>query len=359
MPSGTHTVADLQSITTQTAVDYGLVPIRDILQRDLDAYNMVVDDMLMELAEPSTDRERIYGASTSGEMLESDEFDRGLAVGPSAGSNVGFPLRKFVKNIGWTRDYMLQATPAQIANTMLAVQGMHTRALRRDLQNAIFGSANYTIRDRFQAPQIDLAVKRLVNADSAAIPNGPNGETFTASTHTHYDYLDGTSPTAASLTALIEDVVEHGHGARIYLNINRAAETAVRALTGFTAYPDPRLTLGTQANQPGERLDITRLDNRAIGLFGAAEVWVRSWVPAGYVFAYDAGTTLKPLVYRQHPVASIRGLRIVAQLDDYPLYAEVMDSYFGFGVWTRTNGAVLYYASGAVAYVVPTFSGAT
>jgi hypothetical protein len=104
------------------------------------------------------------------------------------------------------------------------------------------------------------------------------------------------------------------------------------------------------------RLDISRLDNRAIGLFGAAEVWVRSWVPAGYVFAYDAGSDMKPLVYRQHPSAAVRGLRVVAQLDDYPLYAEVMDSYFGFGVWTRTNGAVLYYASGASAYVDPTIS---
>lgn len=356
MPTGTYTVADLQSITTQTAVDFGLEPIRATLAADLAAYNAVVDDMLMDLATPSTDRERIYGASADGEMLESDEYDRGVAVKQGAGSNVGFPLKKFVKDVGWTRDYMLQNTPAQIANTVLAIQSMHTRALRRELQRAVFGSANYTIRDRFQSPQIDLAVKRLVNADSAAIPNGPNGETFTAASHTHYDFLDGASPTAASLTALIEDVVEHGHGARILLNINRAAETAVRALTGFVAYADPRLTLATSANQANQRLDMSRLDNRAIGLFGAAEVWVRSWVPAGYVFAYDAGTDLKPLVYRQHPVASIRGLRIVANLDDYPLYAEVMDSYFGFGVWNRTNGAVLYYAASASAYVDPTFS---
>lgn len=358
MPTGTYTVADLQSITTQTAVDFGLEPIRQTLESDLAAYNFVVDSMLMDLAVASTDRERIYGASADGEMLESDEYDRGVAVKAGAGSNVGFPLKKFVKDVGWTRDYFLQATPSQIANTVIGIQSMHTRAIRRELQRAIFGATNYTSRDRFQAPQIDLSVKRLVNADSAAIPNGPNGETFTASSHTHYDFLDGTSPTAAALTALIEDVVEHGHGARVLLNINRAAETAVRALTGFVPYADARLTLATASNQAVQRLDMSRIDNRAIGLFGAAEVWVRSWVPAGYVFAYDAGSDLKPLVYRQHPVASIRGLRIVATLDDYPLYAEVMDSYFGFGVWNRTNGAVLYYAGSAAAYVEPTFSGA-
>ncbi len=356
MPSGTYTVADLVSITSTTAVDFGLEEISRILATDLAAYNAVFDEMVTDLAEMSTDRERIYGASADGEMLESDEYDRGVAVKMAAGSNVGFPLKKFVKDVGWTRDYMLQNSPAQIANTVLSIQSMHTRAARRELQRAIFLSANYTIRDRFQAPQIDLAVKRLVNADSAAIPNGPNGETFTASTHTHYDFIDSATVTAAGLTALIEDVVEHGHGARILLNINRAAETTVRGLTGFVAYADPRLVLRTDTDQAGTRLDTSRVDNRAIGLFGAAEVWVRSWVPAGYVFCFDAGSSLKPLVYRQHPVGSIRGLRVVATLEDYPLYAEVLDSYFGFGAWTRTNGAVLFYGAGAVAYVDPAIS---
>lgn len=356
MPTGTHTVADLQSITTQTAVDYGLDAINDVLQADLAAHNAVVDSMVMDLAETSTDRERIYGASADATMLRSDEYDRGVTVKAGAGSNVGFPLYKFVKDVGWTRDYMLQATPAQIANTVLAIQTAHVRAIRAELQRAIFGATNYTVRDEFQAPQINLAVKRLVNADSASIPNGPNGETFNAATHTHYDFLDGASPTAAALLALAEDVIEHGHGNRLVIAINRAAEAAVRLLTGFSPYLDPRLTLGTQANQATQRLDISRIDNRAIGLLGPAEVWVKSWVPAGYAFAYDAGSPMKPLVYRQHPVPGIRGLRVVAEIEDYPLYARVMDAYFGFGVYTRTNGAVLYYAGSASAYVEPTFS---
>jgi hypothetical protein len=356
MATGTLTIADLQSNRFQSAADFGLNTIADVLRADLAAYNRVVDEMMMDLAVATDDRQRIYGASADGEMLESDEYDRGVAVKPAGGSTVGFPLRKFVKDIGWTRDYSLMATPADYAEAMLGVQSMHTRAIRRELQRAIFGSANYTFRDRFVSPQVDLAVKRLVNADSLSIPNGPNGETFTAASHTHYDFLDGANPTAAALTSLIEDVIEHGHGNRVLLNINRAAETAVRALTGFIAYTDPRVVPADNAARTAISLDNSRIDNRAIGLFGAAEVWVRSWVPAGYVFAYDAGTDMKPLVYRQHPAAAVRGLRIVATLDDYPLYAEVMESYFGFGVWTRTNGAVLYYAGSASAYVDPTFS---
>lgn len=356
MATGTHTVQDLLQISSITADEFGLDEIAQALQADLATYNRIVDEMLMDLAVDTTDRERIYGGSIDGEMLEADEYDRGVAVKAGAGSNVGFPLRKFVKDIGWTADFMLQSTPQAIANAMLGVQQMHTRAVRRDLQRALFGATNFTIRDRYVANQVDLGVKRLVNADSATIPNGPNGETFTASTHTHYDYLDGATPTAAALTALVDDIVEHGHGNDVRININRAAETAVRALSGFVPYYVAGVDPGANAARAAGVLRTDTQTNRAIGNFNGAEVWTKSWVPANYAFAHDAGTELKPLVRRLHPASSVRGLRIVAQIPDYPLIAQVMDSYFGFGVWNRTNGAVLYYAASASAYVEPSFT---
>lgn len=356
MPTGTYTVADLLRIDDQTAANFGLGEILAAFQQELDAHNAIVMEMTAELATPTTDRQRIYGASSDVEMYEADEYDRGVSVKVGEGSTVSFPLHKFQRDIGWTRDYMLQNTPAQLTTTFVAVQEAHVRAVRRSVQRALFGATNYTIRDRFVSPQADLAIKRLVNADSAAIPSGPNAETFNAATHTHYDFIDSATPTAAGLTSLIEDVIEHGHGNQVRIYINRVHETAVRALTGFTAYIDPDFILGTQANQLSRRLDTSRLDNRAIGKFNAAEVWTKPWVPANYAFAFDAGSSMRPLVYRQHPVANIRGLRIVAQIEDYPLYAQVMDSYFGFGVWNRTNGAVLYFAASASAYVEPTFS---
>lgn len=354
--TGTHTMADLQSNRFQSAVEFGLTTIQDVLERDLAAHNQIVDMMFADLVDSTTDRQRIYGTSVTGRMGEADEFGRPVAVKHTGGATVGFPLRKFNVAVGWTRDYFMTASPAEIAETVLAVQGMHVRSVEYALKTALFTPTNSTFRDRYASPQIDLGVKALINADSSEIPNGPHGETFNGATHTHYDFLDGAAPTAAALTSLIEDVIEHGHGGRIIVAINRAAETAVRALTGFVPYTDPRLTLGTQANQPAQRLDITRIDNRAIGLFGAAEVWVKSWVPAGYVVAYDADAPEKPLIRRQHPVAAMNGLRIAARLDDYPLYADEMEAYYGFGVWNRTAAAVLYYAASASAYVTPTFS---
>jgi hypothetical protein len=354
---GTYTMADLRSNRFQSAAAFGLDTINQVLQADLAAHNAIVQSMAADLAEETTDRQRIYGSSAEGEMQESDELGRPLAMRSLTGATVGFPLRKYPVAIGWTQDYFYSATPADVATTFFGVQTSHLRAMTREMKKAIFGATNYTFRDRFASPQIDLGVKRFVNADGDPIPNGPNGEVFNPSTHTHYNFIDGTQPTAAALTALIFNVVEHGHGNNVKVFINIAAEATVRTLTGFTAYLDPRVSVNTAANQATEqRLDISRVDNRAIGIFGAAEVWVKSWVPAGYVFCADTGSPMKPLCSRIHTAPELRGLRIASRLNDYPLIADNMDAYFGYGVYTRTNGACLYYASGASAYVSPTIT---
>lgn len=354
MPSGTHTIADLQAITDQSAANFGLTEIAQILQADLAAFNAVLDTMMADLATMTTERQENYGASdASDDMQRADEFDRGVAVKAGAAATVGYPLYKYQRGVGWTHDYMLQNTPAQIANTVLTIQQRYRRAAIRELQLALFTPTNATVRDAFVTPNIDLGVKRLVNADSQPIPNGPNSEVFDASTHTHYDWLNGASPTEAALLAAADDVIEHGHGGQVLININRAAETAVRALTGFVPYYAGNINPTSTAMTADGTLDITRQTNRAIGVLNGSEVWVRSWVPAGYAFTFDVADPMKPLAYRQHPVAAARGLRIVAQNADYPLYSEMLAGYFGFGVKTRTNGHVLYYAGGAAAYVAP------
>jgi hypothetical protein len=218
----------------------------------------------------------------------------------------------------------------------------------------LFGNANYVFRDQLVPPAADLTIRRLVNADSQPIPDGPNGEVFDGATHTHYDWLNSATLTQAACLALINDVIEHGHGNRLVLAINRASETAVRAFADFNPYLDPRLILRS-ADAPGATLDNSRIDNRAIGLLGAAEVHVKSWVPAAYALVYDAGEATKPLCWREHPNVALRGLRVANRLADYPLYADQMEAYFGAGAWNRTAAAVLYFANGANAYVVPTF----
>ena len=316
--------------------------ITRILAADLAAHNAIVQDMISELCEVGTDRQRIYGTSTTGDMIEVDEYGRAPTQKALPGSTVGFPLKKYQFALGWTSDYMKKATPADLAIRQQGAEQAHLRAIQRAIKLALFDDTNYTFVD-YMNDSVSLAVKRLVNADSAGIPNGPNGETFDSSTHTHY--LATAAMSAANVTALIAHVLEHGHGNQVRIAIAAADEAAVRALSGFTPYVDQRTVAPLMRLDVG--LDVSKTDNRAIGVFGAAEVWVKPWAIASYVFCWDAGSTEKPIFFRQEAVGALQGLRIAASLDTYPLYAQYMEAYFGVGIWARTNGAILYTGGGA------------
>jgi hypothetical protein len=182
-----------------------------------------------------------------------------------------------------------------------------------------------------------LAVKRLVNADGMAIPPGPNGETFVAATHTHY--LGTATFAAADLTTLIETVIEHQNRGSALVYINRAQETTVRGFAGFTPYTDARIVPATSAASARAPLDPNALYNRAVGIFGGAEIWTKPWMPANYAFAFLAGVE-KPLVKRVPNTGPV-GFTVEADDEVHPLRARVLAEEFGYSVWNRTNGAVL------------------
>lgn len=62
----------------------------------------------------------------------------------------------------------------------------------------------------------------------------------------------------------------------------------------------------------------------------------------------------KALLYRQRPQPSLQGWRIAAPYNEYPLVAEYAEAEFGFAVFNRVMGAVLY--DGNATYAVPTIS---
>lgn len=350
--TGTYDISTLLAARFASAARYGLDTIAQIIQNDIDVHNRIVGDMMGELADITADRQRISGSSLSGTMVEVDEFGRGPTQRDLPGSTVGFPLRKYQFPIGWTQTWLRNHTPADMAIATGAAEKAHLRRIRAEIQRAIYTPTNYSFQD-YLVDNIAFPVKALLNADSTPIPEGPNGEVFVAATHTHYT---GTATlTTAGATALVNNVIEHGFGGQVRIVINAADDAAWRALTGFSAYLDPRLSIGyPQTFTPGQRLDITRLDNRAIGIYGAAEVWVKPWGIANYAFAYDVTATAKPLVMRQREDAQMQGLRIAAEIETYPLYAQYMEVEFGIGVWARSNGAVYQYNNAT--YTAPTIT---
>lgn len=347
-----NSLTDLRANRFTSVAAFGLDTINEILQRDLANHNTIVNELVSELAEPTTDRQRIYGTSSDNDMQETDEFSQIPTIKNSTGSTVAFPLKSYQFALGWTERYLKRATVAEFAEQAIGAQVAHLRMIRREIKKAIYLSSNYTVVDRIGVPSISLPVKRLVNADSQGIPNGLDGTSFNAASHTHY--VARVSTLAASdLTSAITNLIEHGHGGRVIVAVHYNDAATWQALTGFVAPTDPRVIYTgvqlatTEPTTPGN------LYNRFLGIFGAAEVWVKPWAVQNYAFVYDSMGP-KPIAMREDTLAEFHGLRVAAENSEWPLFAKYMEAMVGFGVWTRTNGVVLYI--GATSYADPTIT---
>lgn len=347
--TGTFDIGSLQAATLTSAVEFGFDNIAAIIAEDNRNFSQIVDEMLADIAVTSTDRLRAVGSSLGGNAMEVDEYGQGPTQKDVPGYFVGFPLKRITFPIGWTAQWLKHAKASDLAVRNGIAQGAHLRRIRYELQKAIFTPTNSTFIDHL-VDKATLSVKAFINADSSAMANGPNGETFDGATHTHYD--GSATLTAAALTALINDVVEHRNGAVIRLNINVADAAAVAALSGFVPLQVPYVSLNTAANQAVERLDITKADNRQTGWFGVAEVWTKPWVPANYAVAVDVAAPQKPLVKRVE--ANDRGIHIAAEIESHPLYANFSEWFYGFGAWNRLAVAVLKFNNAT--YSAPSLS---
>lgn len=345
MATGVYTIDDLIATRFANAKAFGLNTIAEVLRGDLAAHNAIVDQMVRELCDVTGDARRIYGGSNDANMTEVDPLGRAASQKGVTGAEVGFPLKAFQYNTGWTERWLENATVADVAQRQLDAEKAHMKQIQRQIKLAVFGATNYDFVD-LNVDNVTLHVKRFANADGAVIPDGPNGETFDGSSHQHYTAANPL--VVANLTALIANVQEHGHTGATILAINVAEEAAVRALSGFSAYVDVRMTLPADTATPLARLNPKLTNNRPIGLLGGAEVWVKSWVPNGYQFAYDPADSRKPLAFRQRVAgATLAGLRMAGNFSSHPFGGESMEAEFGVGVWTRTNGACNYDGAGA------------
>lgn len=354
MAYGTYQVSDalasFEKSQNLSMVEFGENNAYVAIQQMLDAHNGLLRDIVDTLAVMTTDRMRVSGSASALTMEDADEFTTPDAQKVTAGANLGFPLNLAEIGAQWTRKYLQVATVGEINALTQAVMTADKRRVSRDIRRALFLATNYTHVDKL-IDGLSIPVKRLTNADSFPIPPDPWGNSFNVATHTHY--LATAAFIAANLTSLIDTVVEHDQGANVRVSINSAQEAAVRGFTGFVGYVDGRVVQANTATYAMTPLNMTSTLDRAIGVFGAAEIWVKPWVPASYVLCQDINR--KPLMYRTRAgVPGAGDLQLVADNEQYPLRAKAWEREFGVGVFDRTAAAVLYTGGGA--YVDPTIS---
>jgi hypothetical protein len=362
MAFGTLTRFDtLATAFNTTVAQFGEDLAWQAIAEALMAHNAQMEEAMREFVEPTTDRLRRYGGPDSMAMEELDEFGTPDAQKIGAGVTVAFPMKFYGIGLQWTRLYFLNKMASELAAQITAMQDADIKALQREMKKALFLNANYTFLDR-RTDGISLAVKALVNADSAAIPLAPDGTAFDGSTHTHY--VGATSAawgasTAANkdtdLNTLTSNVLEHFLSGQILVLINRAQEAGVRTAPTFIPYVDARIIQapGGTAQFARGSLDMSNPTNRAIGIIGPAEVWVKPWVPSGYITAVHVGSGGAAICKRTR-VAQGGQLELLFDFEDYPLRAKAMGREFGFGVYNRVAAACLY--TGGTSYVNPTIT---
>jgi hypothetical protein len=320
------------------------------IQLFLDAHNELLTEIMGDVvAGPVTDRLMTWGGNDTVDMIDGDEYSRPdvqkIQVSPVT---MGLPLR--LKQIGWgvTRLFMQNKTVQDLDQVLVAIRDADVRDVARSIRRALFNPVNNTAYTDRRVDGANYPLRALLNADSATIPPDPYGNVFNAATHTHF--LGTSSFAAADLQAVITTVLEHYLAGNIAIYISKSLETTVRGFTGFFPYYDSRLTLANnQTVAASVQLDITNPLNRAIGIFDAAEIYVRPWVPAGYAFFFNR-TAPKPLAMRVRD--NVQGtLHIAADLEIYPLRAQFMEREYGISVVERSNGACLY--TGNATYAAP------
>lgn len=353
---GTVSLDDLLSATQPSIIQFGEDRVFQGVSDLLEIHNRMLQEKLVDFVVGTTDRLRRYGGPDQMVMEPLDEGGVPNAQKVSAGSTVGFPLRRYGNAVQFTRDWMNQHSPQEFTVQIQAQRDADLRTIDLAVRRAIFNPTNYTFTDRLVQPtsQVTIPVKALVNADSAPLGVGPNGETFNAATHTHYLARAGGAVTNAEVIALVETVIEHHPIGQALIYISRTNEATMRALAGFVPYQDVRIRPSFDTTVAiGTPLDPNQINNRAIGVFNAtAEVWVKPWMPANYFYAWVKGGPT-PLAMRE-PDRGDKGLRLIFENDEYPLRASAVARDFGIAVWNRTNGAALYI--GGTSYVAPTLS---
>lgn len=343
----------------KTVQEFGEDKLFKGIDESLRIHNQITTELFDEFCEVTTDQLRRWGGEIRRRMGRLDEYGAtDTQKSMLAAANVGFPLYQFGDALQWTRNYFLELTVRDLVMQFRAILTADLQNLYYQIKKTLvspFNNVNYVDR---VTDGVTLPLRALLNGDGTPIPRNPNtGAAFDSATHSHY--LNAGAWNAAALDAGINNVLEHGVQGRIRLVVNTADESNVRNVAGFTAYAPQNIQLGSNtAFATGVVQDPYRPENRPIGIYGAAEIWVKHWWIPNYFVVYDTAPTRKVLAMRKRKGSSKAGfgdLNLVYDNENFPLRANQYLREFGMGVNDRSSASITYVGAGGN-YVEPSIS---
>ncbi len=265
-----------------------------------------------------------------------------------------FYLDRWDVGIGFTQEFLDDATDAEIQANRLLVEEAWMSRQRQNVLELLMRSANFT------DPKEGLAVKRLYNNDGE-VPPDYDIYTFLG-THQHYLTTAGAALVQADLTTIEDDLISHGYGdnssggagGELLLFSPRDLVAKIRTFASFipsatsqiaAILPNSGVVVGNRPSGAGWKVE---------GTLGKLAIIESTAIPAGNLVATTTGGQLAPsnvLGIRQHINPSARGLRLNPGRNDYPLLDSFYDGYIGGGV--KHRGAALVMQETAGAYTDP------
>lgn len=341
----TYSLSDLvaQNITASVA-DYGMDALLTAVQARMAFLNSSVAEQMSVFAEMSTDARRLWGSSDNFAMEEVDEYGVAKSQKGAVGVEVGFPLRKFVLAVASSKDWYYRRSVSEFAKRAMNVENAYLKRIQDELAFAIFNNVNYSVKD-YLLDNTTLNVKAFLNADSSVIPDAPNGTSFTGSTHNHYKGTAGAALAASDVDALIANVTEHGNfGVKLFIPAALVSTLEGLASTKFVKVSMVGIINPTDVASTVSAVDMASTDpeNRLAGYWEGVPVFTRSWVKTSMIVCVASNAMGQmPLLFRQDPVAGLRGLHIEAEQVNHPIMATTWGANFGIAPWNRSAVAVL------------------
>lgn len=195
-----------------TIEEIGFENVYDGIEDGLRVHNSMTEEVFGFFAEVRNEtvagqfRYDTYGGNRILKMEKVDQVGLVDVQKTNAGQTVGFPIDRKQAAVGWTYDFLEEATAEELTRDFNAVREGDTIETRNEMLDAIFNPTNRNETERFH-DHVSVAVKSLVNADGLEMPVGPRGAKFDGATHNHY--LVSATLTNAALRDTVNTVKEH------------------------------------------------------------------------------------------------------------------------------------------------------
>jgi hypothetical protein len=305
--------------------------------------------MFVQPGEETIHSER-YHLPAGGMMQRSANRTRPGAVKPTNSWDVSYPIEDFRDQVA--SDFVANAymTAAQLESQVTAIAERYKNTKRYMVLRALLNATNETFADEKYG---SLTIRRLANADGAVyMPLIGSSTELTG--HSHYL---GTNYTSANISdtnnpfvTVRDHLEEHFGDSTMVAFINNAQRAKVEALTAF-ADRVPGATRAADNERVLEEQGLPSVPGRIIGAINDVIVSEWRWIPADYMLAGSLDQA-QPLKKRVDEPESLRGFKLIATQQEFPLNESFWIAREGYGAANRLNGVALQFVA-STSYTTP------